>query len=95
MIVAGITCHGTPRRFVQGHNGGPRTTHGLTGSREYIVWTAIKARCFNENDDAYASYGGRGITMCERWNVSFENFLADMGPRPEGKSIERINNEGN
>lgn len=74
------------------------TTHGHSGnrgSREYISWTKLKQRCENKNSHKYPSYGGRGITVCERWSKSFEAFLEDMGPRPEGCSIERRdNNEG-
>jgi hypothetical protein len=51
-------------------------------------------RCTNQKHQAYANYGGRGITVCERWRV-FENFLADMGEHPEGLSIDRIDNDGN
>lgn len=58
-------------------------------------WRAMKARCFNPNNRKYPRYGARGITVCERWLV-FENFLADMGPRPSPRhSIDRINNDGN
>lgn len=55
-------------------------------------WRAMVSRCTNRADQNYTRYGGRGITVCERWLV-FENFLADMGDRPQGLSIERINNE--
>lgn len=56
----------------------------------------MKARCFNENDQRYARYGARGITVCARWSLSFEAFLADMGRRPApGYSIDRRNNDGN
>ncbi len=69
--------------------------HGETGSIEYHVWVHIKGRCFNMNDAAFASYGGRGITMCDRWRHSFEAFLSDMGRRPaRSLSIDRINNDG-
>lgn len=61
---------------------------------EYCAWVAARHRCSNPKDKRYEHYGGRGITVCDRWN-SFENFLADMGPRPEGTSIERKDNDGN
>ena len=61
-------------------------------TQEYSTWKQIKKRCYNKNDHNYHLYGGRGITMCERWLKSFPNFLADMGPRPTGLTIERIDN---
>jgi len=68
------------------------TTHGMSYSSEYKVWAGMKGRCA---DKKQKSHGGRGITVCERWQ-SFENFYADMGPRPSDKhSIERIDNDGN
>lgn len=63
-------------------------------SNEYHSWSAMRVRCHNKNTAYYRRYGGRGITICERWN-SFENFLSDMGPRPIGASLDRINNNGN
>jgi len=61
---------------------------------EYICWINIKARCFNKNVKSYKDYGGRGITICEEWRSSFHKFYADMGKRPTGCSVERIDNDG-
>jgi hypothetical protein len=60
---------------------------------EYMSWAAMLARCNNPNNPAYYRYGGRGIRVCKRWQ-RYENFLADMGRRPQGLSLDRINNDG-
>lgn len=70
-------------------------THGLANSPEYKIWCAMKRRCHSPKDPAFANYGGRGIVMCYRWRYSFDNFIADMGPRPSKlHSIERKDNNG-
>jgi hypothetical protein len=72
------------------------TKHGRTRTPEYRIWKAIKERCTKPNVINYGDYGGRGIRMCERWANSFENFLADVGPKPSPKhSIERNDTNGN
>jgi hypothetical protein len=72
------------------------TTHGKCTSQEYRSWSAMLQRCCNENSESFARYGGRGILVCERWQNSFENFLADMGCLPsKNHSIEREDNNGN
>lgn len=70
-------------------------THGMAGTGTYASWSAMLSRCTNENQESYKSYGALGVTVCERWASSFENFLADMGPRPEGKTLDRSNPFGN
>lgn len=67
------------------------TTHGLTKSPAYQSWQAMKNRCLNENQKSFNNYGGRGIEICKSW-LSFENFIADMGERPIGTTLERIDN---
>lgn len=70
--------------------------HGLRGTDEYKVWASIKTRCYNPNSDSYKDYGGRGITMCERWIDSPKCFVEDMGKRPHPEySIDRIDVNGN
>jgi hypothetical protein len=71
------------------------TKHGLTKSNVYIVWYNMVRRCHNPTDVALKNPGGRGIEVCERWRRSVSDFAADMGPRPDGYCIERINNDGN
>lgn len=61
----------------------------------YRSWTTMKSRCYNEDNNRFYAYGGRGITVCDRWLESFENFLSDMGDRPEGCTIDRIDVNGN
>lgn len=60
--------------------------------KEYTAYHNMKARCYNSENPHYINYGGRGIKVCKRWLESFDNFLEDMGERPEGMSLERIDN---
>jgi hypothetical protein len=78
-----------PKAKRHGHARGAKITP------TYKSWTAMMKRCFNANDEHWPDYGGRGITVCERWR-DFVNFLADMGERPSGMTLDRWpNNDGN
>ena len=66
------------------------TTHGMSKTPTYSSWSAMKDRCYQETHKEYKRYGALGITVCGRWKNSFENFLEDMGERPKGYSLERI-----
>jgi hypothetical protein len=76
-------CRGTHRLTRQGHK------HPMHGA-----WIQMRQRCTNPNSEEYGRYGGRGITICERWD-DFALFVADMGERPDGMTVERIDNDGN
>jgi hypothetical protein len=69
-------------------------THSMSNTSEYKIWNSMKMRCINSNSESYSYYGGRGIKVCDRWINSFENFYEDMGKRPEGMSIDRIDVNG-
>ncbi|GDY37246.1 hypothetical protein [Acidovorax sp. NB1] len=75
------------RLYRHGETVGGKDTH------TYRVWRAMVARCTNPKNDAFQWYGGRGISVCDRWMV-FDHFLADMGAAPDGMSIDRTNNNG-
>jgi hypothetical protein len=66
-------------------------THGMCGTSTYRSWYHAKDRCTNPKDPAYKNYGGRGIIMCDSW-LDFNNFLKDMGEKPHGCHIHRIDN---
>ena len=71
------------------------TTHGMTRTTEHRIWSGMKARCFNSSHTRWPDYGGRGITVCDRWAHSFEAFYSDMGARPgPDYSLDRIDNDG-
>jgi len=72
------------------------TTHNLYHTRAYVSWKFMLSRCLNKDDPAYPNYGdgGRGIRVCRRWSRSLKNFFEDMGERPEGYQIDRIDNNG-
>lgn len=78
----------------------PNATHAHSGTGgrrtpEYRAWSNMMTRCYNAKNKSYADYGGRGITVCERWRESFVAFLADVGRKPSGTTLDRIDNDGN
>lgn len=68
--------------------------HGMLKSREYSSWKAMRARCLNPTDKDWPNYGGRGISICDEWD-DFSVFFSDMGHRPEGQTLGRMDNAGN
>jgi hypothetical protein len=70
-----------------------RAKHGMYRTRVYRQWQQMIQRCYNPNASRYARYGGRGVTVCERWRSSFDAFYADMGDAPDGMTIDRIDND--
>jgi hypothetical protein len=69
--------------------------HAMHSTPIYNTYHAMLQRCYNQQSKMFKHYGGRGITVCERWRESFENFLTDMGDRPDGLSLDRIDTNGN
>jgi dTDP-4-dehydrorhamnose 3,5-epimerase-like enzyme len=66
--------------------------HGMKNTGTYQSWSSMKDRCLNKNSKDYPAYGARGITVCDSWAMSFEAFYKDMGEKPKGCSIDRIDN---
>lgn len=74
-------------------NAGRKPVHGMTGTQEHKHWMCMMKRCYRPSDKSYAEYGGRGIKVCKRWH-NFANFHRDMGRKPDGMYLDRINNNG-
>lgn len=70
------------------------TIHGMEATPTYYTWRTMKARCLDKNNHNYKRYGARGIKICDRW-LEFKNFFEDMGEKPKGYQIDRIDNNGN
>jgi hypothetical protein len=69
--------------------------HGGAGSATYKSWLAMRGRCYRPGNNRYYAYGARGIVVCSEWKDSFKNFLRDMGERPDGMTLDRIDSSGN
>ena len=65
-----------------------------SGTKTYYAWRGMRLRCANPKNQAWANYGGRGIRVCQRWGDDYDVFFEDMGPCPEGMSLDRIDNDG-
>ena len=94
--------NGTVSKFRRGHAArvkkgvdASRYQHGMSCTPTWYTWSNMVHRCTKEYSTAWKNYGGRGITICERWlgKDGFANFLADMGEKPEGKTLDRIDND--
>lgn len=77
-----------------GRTHGQSNTGDRSGTPTYGSWRAMRERCTNPKNKYFKNYGGRGITVCDRWHI-FEHFLADMGERPPGLTLDRKDNDGN
>lgn len=75
---------------IASEKGMAKRIHGMTLTNTYRSWGGMKQRCNNPNNEKYGIYGGAGITVCDEWNKSFDNFFKDMGECPKGMSIDRI-----
>ncbi|MDR5851711.1 hypothetical protein QCE79_30995 [Caballeronia sp. LZ003] len=71
-----------------------KTIHGCSESGTWKSWVDMRARCYSKSNKAFRDYGGRGITVCDEWKESFSAFLRDMGERPDGLTLERIDVNG-
>lgn len=69
-----------------------KTKHGMCNTPTYKTWIMMKSRCYDQKNESFYNYGAVGVTVCDEWRVSFENFLSDMGVRPSGMTIDRIDN---
>lgn len=81
------------KRLEYNATGDANRKHSLGGTRAFNVWKKMLNRCTKPDDSAYPNYGGRGITVCDRWH-DVENFVADMGQPPKGLTLERVDNDG-
>lgn len=76
-------------------NGACQPKHRASGTTEFNIWNQMRQRCHNTSHPYFGDYGGRGIAVCERWRDNFSAFYADMGSKPDGCTLERVDNSGN
>ena len=92
-----ISCGCNNKKRMKENN--PLATHLKSGNdqykKTYCSWKKMRDRCYVKTESSYKYYGGKGVSVCERWINSFQNFLDDMGERPEGKTLDRIDPYGN
>lgn len=89
-------CSGGKKRSCGCDNVHKQVNHGMSKRREYRAWHNMRSRCTNPNTPLFEAYGGRGISVCERWLRSFEDFFSDVGPRPSSRhSLDRVDVNGN
>jgi len=94
--VRGWLFHNGRASGVTGDSMSGKPKHGLSYTAEYRAWQTMRLRCLNPENEAYPDYGGRGITVCDRWLESPRHFFEDMGPKPSPMhELDRINNDGN
>lgn len=89
-----VSCGCLRKEILDGNNYHFKHGHTHPNSSTYTSWMDMRNRCHYHNHVSYNNYGARGIKVCNRW-LNFKNFLKDMGERPDGKTIHRINNDGN
>lgn len=87
-------CLNRERTAISNSTTHPQIKHRMKGTSTYNIYRSMRDRCYSKKNVSYPRYGGRGIKICKRW-MKFENFLKDMGIRPEGMQLDRIDNNGN
>lgn len=87
------SCGCLQKEFAKGNP--TNVTHNMSSTPEYRAWSRMKQRCLNDDDVRFHRYGGRGVKVCDRWLISFENFFKDVGPMPSiHHSLDRVDNDG-